>query len=81
MGWILDILSTYVGLTLGLHENSQLFLIFPFMWLIIFVEFSTLIYYFKWAPAIVRKTLLLGIIFGSFVPSLRNLSLILMVIL
>ncbi len=80
-GWLLDVLSTYVGLTLGLRESSQLFLLFPFMWMIMFCSLAILIYCFKWAPMIVRKILLLGIIFGSFVPSLRNLSLIFLVIL
>jgi len=75
-GWLLDVLSTYVGLTLGLHESSQLFLMFPFMWMIIFIGLSTVIYWFKWAPVIVRKILLLGIIFGSFAPSIHNLRLI-----
>ena len=81
IGWLLDVLSTYVGLTLGLYESSQLFLLFPFMWMIMFCSLAILIYYFKWAPVIVRKILLIGIIFGSFAPSLHNLRLIFMVIL
>jgi len=81
IAWLLDVLSSIVGVSLGLTESSQLFVMFPFMWLIVFVGLSTLIYYFHWAPVTVRKILLTGIVFGSFVPSIWNTYLIFLVIL
>jgi len=82
IAWFLDVLSTWIGLScFGLHEANQIFLQIPYLWFIAVLSFSVLVFFFKWAPRIVRKTLLLGIILGRFVPSLRNLSLIFMVVL
>lgn len=82
VAWILDLLSSAVGLMMGISEVSPFFWLFPAMWMLLYLSLAALIYFFKWAPAIVRGSLLLVIVIISFVPSIRNtMGILLMVIL
>jgi len=82
VAWLLDVLSTWIGIScFGLHETNQIFLQIPYLWLIAVLGVSVFVFFFKWAPVWVRKTLLGAIIFGSFYPATVNLVYILNVIL
>lgn len=75
IGWILDVLSTYVGLSLGFVESNPLFFLFPSMWMLIRICHAALVIWFKWAPLKVRQFLLVMIILFAFFPSARNVLL------
>ena len=75
VGWILDLLSTYVGISLGFVESNPMFLLFPFFWMLIWICLAALVIWFKWAPVKVRQFLLVCIILFAFCPSIRNLLL------
>ena len=79
--WLLDLLSTWIGLRLGLHEANQIFLRFPYLWLFAVLSVVVLIYFFKWAPVWVRKVLLFTIMLGSFSPALLNLYMIIFMVI
>jgi len=74
--WFLDILTSYIGITVGIREGSALFLLFPLMWPILLMGLSSFVYFFRAAPGKLRKIILLGIVLGSFVPMFRNLIVI-----
>ena len=84
MGWIMDLLSSNIGYIMAQStqgEGSPFFLMFSPGWLLMAVSLAATIYFFKWAPAKLRKILLKGISVGSFIPSIRNLFIISVVIL
>lgn len=84
IGWLMDLISSNIGFSMAQStqgESSQLFLMAPYGWLMMAVSLAATIYFFKWAPARVRKILLKGVTVGSFLPSIRNLSIIVLVIL
>ena len=82
IAWLLDVLSTWIGIShFGLHEVNPIFSQAPYLWLITVLSVSVLVFFFKWAPVLVRKILLGAIMLGSFHPSVGNLICILGVIL
>ena len=84
IGWSMDLISSFIGFSMAKStqgEGSPFFLLFPFGWLIMAVSLAATIYFFKWAPARLRKFLLKGVTVGSFLPSIRNLIIIVLVIL
>jgi len=80
-GWILDVLSTFLGIRLGLSEASPYFMLFPSGWLILMVSLALFVYEFKRAPFWLRNVIFFWIITFSFMPAARNSALILQVIL
>ena len=74
IAWLLDVLSTWIGIIhFGLYEANPIFSQAPYLWLIAVLSVSVLIFFFKWAPVWVRKTLLGTIMLGSFSPAVINL--------
>ena len=71
--WLLDVLTSMLGIALNIMEGSAFFLVYPSMWLAIFWALSSFVYFFRWAPVKLRKIILLGIVLGSFIPAINNL--------
>jgi hypothetical protein len=89
VGWLLDVLSTYVGMGIKkvipggyfyLFESSSIFLLFPAAWMIALISLSFFIYLFPKGGFYIKGWLLLCIIGLSFLPSIRNTALILGVV-
>lgn len=82
IAWLLDVLSTWIGIShFGLHEANPIFSQAPYLWLIAVLSGSVLVFFFKWAPVWIRKTLLVAIMLGSFFPALMNMFTILKVVM
>lgn len=77
LGWILDLLSSFIGIRLGLSEASQYFVLFPAGWLLLTVSLAVFVYKFKSAPFWLRVSIMLWLIVFSYVPAFRNSALIL----
>jgi len=81
LGWILDVISTFLGIRLGLSEASPYFMLFPSGWLILMVSLALFVYKFKSAPFWLRGLIMFWMVAFSFIPAARNSALILKVIL
>lgn len=80
-GWILDVLSSWLGLQLGGSELSPFFWIFPPAWMLLFMGLAALTYKWKTPGFTVRAWILLLICFSSMIPGIRNTVLILEAVL
>lgn len=88
-GWILDIMSSYIGFEIRktvpggyfyLFEASPYFLIFPAAWALMLGCLAFGVYFFPKAPMWLKRITLFWEIILSFAPSIRNTILILEVV-
>ena len=89
-GWILDVLSSWIGLGIRIHvpggvivgmELSPFFLVVPGVWMILLVCLAVSVYLFKGAPLFIKQLIFFWIIIFSYLPSVRNTILLLEVVL
>jgi len=80
LGWALDLMSSLIGIQIGLQEASPYFFVFPAVWLIWAECLIVFVYWMPRAPFWVKGSIMLWMIAFSFIPSVRNTALILGVV-
>lgn len=86
LGWLLDVLSTFVGMGIRVHvpggyyylfELSPFFMLFPAGWGVMLLCLAAGIYLFSKIPYWIKGCALLWVIALSLLPSIRNTVIIL----